>query len=278
MNYLQDLAELCFAFHRSRWEARRKNPRAYFNPHAIDQYREALTRVQHALEALGLEPTKALPSFVSAAAGQAFEADFPPLKKFRKKHGLHDCAQASPNKLKGLSMSLASVVSLDAFRPNAAKASRPRLPSRTFRRHAARLRGKKALTKTEINALCSLLNGRKASACDELERRQLLELVDDRAERPITKEHSAQGLDWLRRTAFKLNGEPRLRCPFGEREQRIIKTFRRFAWVGLIDIGQPLRLGRPFRPVWRAFGAGGQYFDYYVVEVGGYRGVEITVL
>lgn len=144
--------------------------------------------------------------------------------------------------------------------------SAERKPSRTFRRHAERLKGRKALTKTEINALCWALNGVKRVDLTEGERRELVDLLEARAERPITREQTAFGIAWLRSKAFRKDGQARQTKdqPFGYRERAIIQAFARFAWVGVVDLSEGLCRGHSYVPVWRTYAKNGAYFDYYV--------------
>lgn len=155
-----------------------------------------------------------------------------------------------------------------------------RKPSKTFKRHADRLKGKVALTKTEINALCWILNGVKAANVTAEERAELVDLLDSRDERPITAEQSKFGLEWLRKTCFKLNGETRLRCPLGNREVAILRNFKCFKWVGIYNTQEHYgNYGcKSYVPVWRTYDKRGHYFDYVVIAGGPGGGVELVIL
>jgi hypothetical protein len=157
----------------------------------------------------------------------------------------------------------------------AARKSKPTTRTRTFRRHADRLRGKAPLLENEIKALCWALNGIKACNLDDTDRAELCELLESREERRITREHSDKGIAWLRKLCFKLNGEPRKTQPLGVAALDIVRNFSHFTWAGLYNIGNY----RPhYVPIWRTYARDGSYFDYYVASGGPGGGVEVYVL
>lgn len=85
----------------------------------------------------------------------------------------------------------------------------------------------------------------------------------------ISKEQSQFGIEWLRRTQFKLNGELRAGAFIGEREAKIIKSFKRFEFIGLRFI-----YVSPYQtetaPIYRTFAKNGDYFDYSCSPMGGF--------
>lgn len=156
-----------------------------------------------------------------------------------------------------------------------------RKPSGTFKRHADRLRGRKALAKNEIMALCWALNGSKRVDLTDFERAKLRELVECKDARPITRELTKVGLEWLRRIGFKKNGEPRQSKsqPFGDRELDIIRNFARFAWVGIYNTQEHFgnyNGAKSYTPIWRVYAKDGTSFDYAVA--GGYGGFDVVIL
>lgn len=83
----------------------------------------------------------------------------------------------------------------------------------------------------------------------------------------ITKEQTTQGINYLRTRYFKLNGEPRSQCPFGYREQGIIKRFRRFEFSGIYEEQNPY--GSVFyHPIYRVIDRDGNSFEYTPVHWG----------
>ncbi len=155
--------------------------------------------------------------------------------------------------------------------------------SRTFRRHADRLKGRAALLENEIKALCWALNGVKAANLGADDREELRALLDAREERPITREHAAKGIEWLRRLTFKANGEVRQSksMPFDKREVGIIRNFKRFTWVGVFNTQE--HFGnfngcKSYVPVWRTYAKDGSYFDYVAIGGGPGGGVDIHIV
>lgn len=156
----------------------------------------------------------------------------------------------------------------DSARQSAPKAVKP---SKTYLRHKARIEGKSPLTKTEIQSFCWVLNGSKKTAVTADERYTLLFMVDSDFSRPITAEQTALGIDWLKRTAFRLNGDARTSSPFTFEQHAIIRDFARFAWVGVYNSADDRY--PHYTPVWRVFDSKGNHFDYHVS--GGYGGTVI---
>lgn len=85
----------------------------------------------------------------------------------------------------------------------------------------------------------------------------------------IAKEQSDFGIEWLRRTQFKLNGGIRAGAFIGEREANIIKKFKRFEFVGLRFIYvSPYQTDTA--PIYRTYAKDGSYFDYSCSPMGGF--------
>jgi hypothetical protein len=136
----------------------------------------------------------------------------------------------------------------------------------TFQKYNKLLTQAKAMSKNEIKALCWAFNGVRKVNLTDLERHQLRQLVDAKAERPITKEQAEFGIKWLKTKAFKLNGEARRNCVLGQIEQSIVKNFSHFKFVGLYDANSAHGYSNyhAFVPIWRTYAKDGRYFDYVV--------------
>lgn len=81
-------------------------------------------------------------------------------------------------------------------------------------------------------------------------------------EKNLTPEHNQKGIDWLRRTQFKKNGQlSTAKTTFiGEREAHVIKNFSHFTFIGLVDESsnqwpQPM-------PVYKCYATDGTSFEY----------------
>lgn len=153
--------------------------------------------------------------------------------------------------------------------------------TKTFRKYEAILLAKRPLTKSEILGLAWALNGAKRVNLLYPHRVVLTALINRRAERPIAKELSTFGVQWLRKKAFKLNGEPRQgkTQPFGDRELKIIKGFSKYRWVGFHNTQEDygnFNGCKSLTPIWRCYDRKGNYFDYYVR--GGFREAEVVII
>jgi hypothetical protein len=125
-------------------------------------------------------------------------------------------------------------------------------PSAAFKKYSALLTGNKPLTKTEIGSLASILAASKKTSLKDHERHELFAMLNAKRSRPIFPDHEQQGIDWLRKTAFRTDGvTPRQTkdFPFGLIEIEVIKDFSHFTWEGFED----LSAGHysHFVPVWR---------------------------
>lgn len=171
-------------------------------------------------------------------------------------------------------MQTANVIKLDSRRP------KPKARSKSFRKYQTLLTGKRAMTKNEIMGFCWAMNGVKAIKLDSTDRRELMELFEAKAERPITKEQTEFGIAWLRKYCFKANGEPRKRCPLDRKQQAIVEHFNSFAWVGIYNTQEHFGNWngcKSYVPVWRVFGTHGGYFDYAVIGGGPGGSVELVL-
>jgi len=85
----------------------------------------------------------------------------------------------------------------------------------------------------------------------------------------ITKDQSKFGVDWLKRTQFRLDGRLRASAFIGEREASIIKNFKEFRFIGLRFIYvSPYQTDTA--PVYRTISKSGDYFDYSCAPMGGF--------
>lgn len=129
-------------------------------------------------------------------------------------------------------------------------------------------------SKAEINGITKLIN-RRDSICSDSDKDKIAELSNKLYNRTantngfrITEEQTKQGIDYLNNYCFKSNGETRNKkdMPFNYKQLNIIRTFKRFTFVGLEDIGELRTMGTGhvrswFMPVYRVHGKGG-HFDY----------------
>jgi len=77
----------------------------------------------------------------------------------------------------------------------------------------------------------------------------------------ITAEQSAKGIDWLKRFAFKADGQPRQtkNMPFAERELNIIRNFHEFKFTGVYNTNQNYDF---YIPVYQVIDKDGNSFEY----------------
>jgi hypothetical protein len=87
-------------------------------------------------------------------------------------------------------------------------------------------------------------------------------------EHSITKEQSAMGISYLRSRYFKKNGEPRKSSPFNEIEQNIIRSFKKFTFVGYYEHQAQSGWYVGYTPVYRVYSKSGSYFDYSPIHWG----------
>ncbi len=81
-------------------------------------------------------------------------------------------------------------------------------------------------------------------------------------EKVLTAEHNQKGIEWLRRTQFKKNGQlSTAKTTFiGEREAHVIRNFSHFTFIGLVDESsnqwpQPM-------PIYKCYATDGTSFEY----------------
>lgn len=118
------------------------------------------------------------------------------------------------------------------------------------------------MTKSEINAMRKALG--YCSKLPSEEKQKIMDALSGRKIR-ITEEHSNQGINYLKRLAFKTNGEPRRtkNFPFTAHDLETLNNFKEFRLVGLDEI--PNNYGEPFgyNSIWRVYSrTRGEYFDY----------------
>lgn len=105
-----------------------------------------------------------------------------------------------------------------------------------------------------------------SSGCkDEITRKRLINLLDktsDLVGYNITPEQTQKGINYIKNVAFKKSGEPRnsKQNVFGQFEQRVIKNFYCFKFVGLCNIANN---GYAFYvPIYRVLAHDGSWFEY----------------
>lgn len=125
-------------------------------------------------------------------------------------------------------------------------------------------------TESDITALCSHLNGYKASKLTDGDRSILHDLISTYGPFRITEEQTQKGLDWFSRRILRKDGTLRQTKdqPFGQREADIINDFGWFKWAGVTDDGNQYR--SLFRPVYSCHSMTHECFEYYV-------GTDLTV-
>lgn len=137
----------------------------------------------------------------------------------------------------------------------------------------------KPMTKQQIASLASALNGAKKVNLTIEQREDLEWLVTEQSERPITREHSRIGIEYLRRMAFRpVSGLPREgKCQvFGSLELDIIRGFSKFRFLGYKNTNDAS--WSPYKqltPIWRVYSRTGEYFDYYCINHGLYSNIVI---
>lgn len=143
------------------------------------------------------------------------------------------------------------------------------MTNKTWKKYCALIQGKR-WTKQDINGFMKALNSMRFTS--NMERKDrigdlLLRFENGPREYSITREQTTQGIDYLRRRYFKLNGDARKSCPFSLPQQWIIKNFVKFKFVAVLvernAWGQEL-----YMPVYRVYAKGGLFFDYTPVHWG----------
>lgn len=145
---------------------------------------------------------------------------------------------------------------------------------KTTQKYLDLINGTKAWTEGEIRGVLKQFNSLRFSRYrNEVNARtEAIEGILETMERvdkvwPITKEQSSKGIAYLLKRHFKLNGEPRKSCPFNSRQQRIIKSFQRFAFAGVF-VGNGSMGCNYYVPVYRVYAKNGDNFDYSPIHWG----------
>lgn len=149
---------------------------------------------------------------------------------------------------------------------------------KTFEKYQRLIKGR-TWSKEEINGFKKLINAKARGWLESQESKDLVgkleALLDEklvygkRGEYSITSGQTRQGIEYLKNYIFKENGQVRNRkhMPFTERQIEIVRTFRRFSFVGFVDIGYLRSQGSQYGPHswylprYRVYGKGG-HFDY----------------
>lgn len=139
----------------------------------------------------------------------------------------------------------------------------------SFYTHRANLDNPKHVwCKSEINGLRKGL-GYCGSWSDAAKQELIEELQRNTYSFKISKDQSDFGIEWLKRTQFKLNGEIRAGAFIGEREAKVIQKFKRFEFVGLRFIYvSPYQTDSA--PIYRTIARDGSSFDYSCSPMGGF--------
>lgn len=145
---------------------------------------------------------------------------------------------------------------------------------RTIKKYLDRIENKKSpWTKLEINSFKKLI-GSMHWMEDAEYKNEILNLwgkftdLGYELEYDITKEQSEFGINWLKKQLFKSNGEPRnnkkideLNC---DRVRNIVKSFKKFTFVGYHMSYRYGSRAEPLSPVYRVYSKNGEYFDYTI--------------
>lgn len=123
----------------------------------------------------------------------------------------------------------------------------------------------KVWTKQDCQRVAKALNALRFTSTDDHTRTFMINWKDRfnarDSEYKITKEHSDQGINYLRNYCFTTKGAVRKSCNLGWSEQEIIKNFKRFAFVGYHT--EYNNYGYPFyHIIYRCYDKFGRYFDY----------------
>lgn len=91
----------------------------------------------------------------------------------------------------------------------------------------------------------------------------------------ITKEHTAQGISYLKGLAFRKDGSPRQTksMPFGTRELEVLRTFKYFRLVGLDDVFNGCGEVTHYRFIWLVQGRTDSF--KYVQGGGPFDGIKV---
>lgn len=136
-----------------------------------------------------------------------------------------------------------------------------------YERHITRLLDRRHVWKEgEIRGLCKLVSELARAPYENAEAKQQLEVVNNAlrafTKRPITKEQTDKGLDWLygnlwSHTCKPLNNKIS-RC-FGFREKAIVRSFKRFEFEGIrVEYNKHGYLAGTF-PIYRVIGKKGTF-------------------
>ena len=111
------------------------------------------------------------------------------------------------------------------------------------------------ITEREIILIKNRLNKKKISIED------VSSLIDPPLK--LTKEQNDKGEKFLKKLAFKKNGEPTKNSPFANREEEAIKSFIEFEFIDFYDNSNGLSSFKSYLPVYRVIGRNGQFEYYY---------------
>jgi hypothetical protein len=128
----------------------------------------------------------------------------------------------------------------------------------------------KTMTKGEINALKKMLN-RFGTPSENAKAK--LEIYNNGdyyyKEYKLTREHSKQGIDYLRAFCFKKDGSIRAQATkqFSQKQINIIKNFKSFLFVGFYEDNSNAYSTYSL-PIWRTIDKQGNHFDYICAHWG----------
>lgn len=137
----------------------------------------------------------------------------------------------------------------------------------TIKKHNTAIQ-KSMLTKSEIGAICKLMNSMRYSS--EERRKQIWDLYSRITETyKITEEQTQIGIEWLLKNLFTAKGkerETKLTQDFGSRDFDIVRNFAYFEFVGFQEHSNGY--GSHWTPIYRTVAKNGEWFDYTAIHWG----------
>ena len=130
------------------------------------------------------------------------------------------------------------------------------------------LLSQKVLTQSDIRALKTALN-----LTSKINKADFVKIVNHCNGFDITKEHSDIGIEYLRKTFFKKNGDPR-RAAFDDltdHDINVLRNFKKFKFIGF-EVNRlnhnifNNNTNQCFEIVYRVIAKNGDWFDYLAVS------------
>ena len=127
------------------------------------------------------------------------------------------------------------------------------------------LLSQKVLTQSDIRALKTALN-----LTSKINKADFVKIVNHCNGFDITKEHSDIGIEYLRKTFFKKNGDPRKAAfdDLTDHDINVLKNFKKFKFVGfgLYHENSYNSQYDQYEIIYRVIAKNGDWFDYLAVS------------